>query len=193
MDDKHFCELPEPTKDARHTCGTCGAEWRTMYESEYAHDGNPEKLGWFRTANTHLCTLPYNVADFGDGWEMVCGVCGRVWVLTVKDGVLGWTPFEPPASPEVRAEEVTRIMHELGHEEIDPAVIHALMGTAAHAIGGIADIVMASHGTASADTLLRAWNLFAQAAQPYYLTEPCEHHSWEHRDGQTGIQDRRGD
>ena len=123
----------------------------------------------------HMCTLPYNVADFGEGWEHACVDCGRSWVLKKRNGVMGWTL----ADREIRAEEVARLMHELAHEEINPAVIHALMGVMANAVAAIGNIVYSSHGPAASSVLMGAWNLFTTSVHPYYLPEPCQHHSWD--------------
>jgi hypothetical protein len=96
-----------------------------------------------------------------------------------------WVHDGPPptgvveADAQARADEVTRIMHELGHEEIDPAVIHALLGCATHAIVTISNMVYASHGPDAAGQIMGGWNLFVEAVHPYYLTEPCQHHSWD--------------
>ena len=93
-------------------------------------------------------------------------------------------------SPEVRAEEVARLMHELAHEEINPAVIHALMGVMANAVESVINIVLSTHGPAAATVLGGAWNQFIQAVHPYYLPEPCQHHSWDNH-GQDADPDTR--
>jgi hypothetical protein len=137
MTEPHVCEMPVALRGKTWTCPGCGARWEVLWESEYVHDGDPGKWGWYQ----------------------------------VVEGT--------PPDAQARADEVTRIMHELGHEEIDPAVIHALLGVAAHAIITIGNMVYASHGPDAAGQIMGGWNLFTESVHPYYLAEPCKHHSWD--------------
>jgi hypothetical protein len=126
----------------------------------------------------HVCEMP--IAPVGKIWT--CPVCKARWEVHVHDispDKWGWYQVAEAPDAQARADEVTRIMHELGHEEIDPAVIHALMGCATHAIVTISNMVYASHGPDAAGQIMGGWNLFVEAVHPYFLTEPCQHHSWD--------------
>jgi len=142
--------------------------------------------------DAHSCELP----EPTHGMKAQCPGCGGEWEAMweadyAHDGrpdVLGWYQI---VTPQVAAEQVEALMHELAHEDIDPAVIHALTGCASDAITRIINIVYASHGPASAEVLRKGWNLFVRCLHPYFLPEPCQHHAYaEAKDaGQSGIQD----
>src|SRR5580765_2560187 len=142
--------------------------------------------------DAHFCELP----DPTHGMKAQCAVCHAEWEAMweadyAHDGrpdVLGWYQI---VTSQVAAEQVEELMHELAHEDIDPAVIHALMGCASHAVTQIVDTVTESHGPASGEVLRRGWELFMDCVRPYFVAEPCEHHTYaEAKDaGQPGIQD----
>ena len=128
----------------------------------------------------HFCQLPepsLNMADqYSRGRSYQCPECHAEW-LVVTGGEPEIARWMMHVSAEQAAAQVEALMHELAHEDIDPAVINALMDCAGHAVERVVNTVIASHGPASGEVLRRAWNLFAQCVQPYFLAEPCKHHT----------------
>jgi hypothetical protein len=148
-------------------------------DAQWVHDGPPPT----GPDGPHTCTLPeplrgktWTCPDCQARWEVLWE---SEWVYDGDPGLLSWYQVVEAPDVQARADEVTQIMHELGHEEIDPAVIHALMGCATHAIVTISNMVYASHGPDAAGQIMGGWNLFVEVVHPYYLTEPCQHHSWD--------------
>src|SRR5580765_6329043 len=113
--------------------------------------------------DAHFCELP----DPTHGMKAQCAVCHAEWEAMweadyAHDGrpdVLGWYQI---VTPEKAAEQVEALMHELAHEDIDPAVIRALVGCASDAVTRIVSIVGASHGPAAAEVLRKGWNQFVR-------------------------------
>ena len=128
----------------------------------------------------------------GSGARWVCSDCHAEWEVIwesdyVHDGrpdTLGWFQVVGPVEQDVKAkaDEVTQLMHELAHQEIDPAVIHALIGVASHTTQGIINRVHAAYGAEAAQVLMDSWNLFVRTVHPYFMGEPCKHHAWDDRE-----------
>lgn len=133
------------------------------------------------TDTDHICELPEPTR----GATFQCPECHAEWQALYADHVvydgdpnkIGWYQS---VTTEQAAKQVEDLMHELAHEDIDPAVIGAYMWTMGRIVGQIISIVHRSHGQSAAVALAKAWNAFAESAQPYFLAEPCEHHTYKH-------------
>lgn len=125
------------------------------------------------TDTDHICEVP-KPERLGQKYQ--CTVCFAEWLAAMDDeGCLGWYQ---DVTPEQAAKQVEDLMHELAHEDIDPAVIRAHVQHASFAVQQIVSIVGPSHGDAAATAIREGWNRFVRTVQPYFLDRPCDHHSF---------------